>query len=124
MKKDITKKREKSQKMAGRSLRNDEIAELLDQPLPDSDSDDYSSDEEGDVGPDRLVNATDGLFAPGQEDVPVLVDVQNDAHKDVQNLQDALDDQMADQIEPEQSDHLRTPKIENITIQFVIQEFL
>ena len=53
MKKDITKKREKSQKMAGRSLRNDEIADLLDQPLPDSDSDDGSSDEEGDVGPDK-----------------------------------------------------------------------
>ena len=47
-----------------------------------------------------MVYPSDGLFAPGQEDVPVLVDdyddVQNDVNKDV--LQDALDDQMADQM--------------------------
>ena len=112
MKKDITKKREKSQKMAGRSLRNDEIAELLDQPLPDSDSDDDSSDEEGDVGPDRLVSPTDGLFAPGQEDVPVLVDdyddVPDDVPNDVQNLQDALDEEPRPNGRPQHTRHIRS----------------
>ena len=59
----------------------------------DSSSDD-SSDEKGDDIPERLVHPTVGLFAPGQEDVPVLVDdydnVQNDVQNDVQNFQDAL----------------------------------
>ena len=112
MKKDITKKREKSQKMAGRSLRNDEIAELLDQPLPDSDSDDDSSDEEGGVGPDRLVNPTDGLFAPGQEDVPVLVDdyddVPDDVPNDIQNLQDALDEEPRPNGRPQHTRNIRS----------------
>ena len=86
--------------MAFRRLNTGEILEELDR---DSSRDD-SSDEEGDDRPERLVHPTDGLFAPGQEDVPVLVD----DYDDVQNLQDALDEEPSLNGKPDRTKTVRS----------------
>ena len=111
-----TKNVRKARKMAGKKLSTEQILEALDR---DSSSDD-SSDEEGDDRPERLVHPTDGLFAPGQEDVPVLVDdyddvqndvqnnVQNDVQNDVQNLQDALDEEPRPNGRPDRSRNIKS----------------